>query len=207
MLIQFLMAYSHPHTLTSCSTILDGLQPSSHFNILFYNALWSTTIHTGGLQPPPRRGGRIVKGCQKHSPPRRGGRIVYGCTKHTPPPRRGGRIVKGGRAGPMLIQFLMAYSHPHTLTSCSTILDGLQPSTHYNVLFYNALWSTTIPTDAAKIGNRKSQILPGLRRKPLMPIVPLHHTADRGSPAPVFGAGTYCLIFQLLLTLHADFNR
>ena len=28
-----------------------------------------------------------------------------------------------------------------------TILEGLRPSTHMNVLTYNALWSTTIPPD------------------------------------------------------------
>jgi len=47
----------------------------------------------------------------------------------------------------------MAYSHPHVLTSCSTILDGLQPSPSIDVLFYNSGWPTAIPTNVADRGH------------------------------------------------------
>jgi len=56
-----------------------------------------------------------------------------------------GHKKKGGRVGPMLIQFLMAYSHPHPLTSCSTMLDGLRPSPH--------MWSADIITNVAYSGH------------------------------------------------------
>jgi prephenate dehydratase len=101
MLIQFLMAYSHPHPLTSCSTMLDGLRPSPH--------MWSADIITNVANS-----GHLVEVEELY---------IAGHKK------------KGGRVGPMLIQFLMAYSHPHPLTSCSTMLDSLQPSTHINILF------------------------------------------------------------------------
>ena len=127
MLIQFLMAYSHPHPLTSCSTMLDGLRPSPH--------MWSAGIITNVANS-----GHLVEVEE-----------LYMNGRNTRPPRRGGRIVhcgaqkKGGRVGPMLIQFLMAYSHPHTLTSCSTMLDGLRPSPH--------MWSADILTNIADHGH------------------------------------------------------
>jgi len=72
MLIQFLMAYSHPHPLTSCSTMLDGLQPSTH--------MWSADIITNVANS-----GHLVEVEE-----------LYMNGRNTRPPRRGGRIVHGG---------------------------------------------------------------------------------------------------------------
>ena len=51
----------------------------------------------------------------------------------------------GGGGRDMGVQYRMAVGYLDI--NPATILEGLRPSTHMNVLTYNALWSTTIPPD------------------------------------------------------------
>jgi len=69
-------------------------------------------------------------------------------------------------SGDMLLQFLMAYSHPYALTSCSTILDGL-PSTQevdsHHLVEVEELYIMPAPDKGWAGGDMPFTILDGLQ--------------------------------------------